>query len=308
MTALSTAAPAHHAAKDSIRLAVVQYKLAKVARAAETFERSAYFVAAAADRGADFVVFPELYLLELLSAEPTLQTGDAMFECMTAYQPEIERVFRALAVRHRINIVAGSYLVADRGRRLNRCLIALRDGTLHRRDKIHATPNERDAWQLDGGDDASTRVVETDCGPVGVLICYDSEFPELVRHIADQGAMILLVPYCTDSRAGHLRVRYCCHARAIENQVAVATAGVTGTLANVDNMDLHYADSAILTPCDTGFARDGIAADTGPQVEGMAIADVRLSDLTAARASGSVRNFDDRRRDLYRVAWHSARD
>ncbi|MEZ5842627.1 MAG: carbon-nitrogen hydrolase family protein [Hyphomicrobiaceae bacterium] len=289
--------------RDTVRLAVAQYQLRRVARPSETLMRSADLVAAAADRASDFVVLPELYLMEMLSAEPETLRGEAMYARMTSHEPEIAETFRTLALRHRINIVAGSYLVLDKGRRLNRSVVALRDGTIHVRDKIHPTPNEREAWALDGGASGDARIIETDCGPVGIAICYDSEFPELVRHIADQGAQLLLVPFCTDSRAGHLRVRLCCQARAIENQIYVATAGVTGILANVDNMDVHYAESAILTPCDTPFARDGIAALVDAQTEGLAIADVRLSDLATAREKGAVRNFHDRRRDLYRVTW-----
>lgn len=290
--------------KDSVRIAVAQYGLRKVATIDETFHRSAYYVAAAADRGADFVVLPELYLMELLSAERETLRGNSIYERMSSHEPRIQATFRDLARQYKINIVAGSYLVGDKGRRLNRCVVALRDGTIHIRDKVHATPNERDAWNLDGATDAaSCQIIETDCGPIGVLICYDSEFPELVRHLVDQGAMILLVPYCTDNRPGHLRVRYCCQARAIENQVYVATAGVTGMLDNVDNMDVHYAASAILTPSDIPFARDGIAAEVDPQVEGLAIADVRISDLISARKAGAARTFGDRRRDLYSVAW-----
>jgi hypothetical protein len=89
--------------------------------------------------------------------------------------------------------------------------------------------------------------------------------PGTARHLADQGAMILFVPFCTDERRGFLRVRYCCHARAIENQIYVALSGVVGNLPNVENMDIHYAESCILTPCDFAFARDGIAADTARQ-------------------------------------------
>src|SRR3546814_3500742 len=96
------------------------------------------------------------------------------------------------------------------------------------------------------------------------MICYDSEFPELARHLVNQGAMMLFVPFCTDERRGYLRVRYCCHARAVENQCYVITSGVVGNLPNVENMDIHYAESAILTPSDFAFARDGVAADTAP--------------------------------------------
>jgi predicted amidohydrolase len=136
-----------------------------------------------------------------------------------------------------------------------------------------------------------------------VLVCYDAEFPELARYLADQGAMLLFVPYCTDDRRGFLRVRYCCHARAIENQIYVVMAGVCGNLPNVENMDVHYAESAILTPCDIPFARDGVAADTAANTETIAIADLNLTDLAVSRREGSVRNFLDRRFDLYRVQW-----
>jgi predicted amidohydrolase len=60
-------------------------------------------------------------------------------------------------------------------------------------------------------------VIGTDCGPIGIAICFDSKFPEQVRHLMDQGAMILFVPFCTDDWNGYLRVRYFCAARAIEN-------------------------------------------------------------------------------------------
>ena len=94
-----------------------------------------------------------------------------------------------------------------------------------------------------------------------------------------------------------------CHARAIENQIYVVLSGVVGNLPNVENMDIHYAESCILTPCDFAFARDGVAADTAANTETIAFADLRLSDLRVARQSGATRNFMDRRFDLYRVVW-----
>jgi predicted amidohydrolase len=136
-----------------------------------------------------------------------------------------------------------------------------------------------------------------------VLICYDSEFPELARRLVDEGARILFVPFCTDNRQGYLRVRYCAQARAIENQCFVVLSGNVGNLPNVDNMDIQYAQSCILTPCDFPFARDGIAAESSENVETLTISDVNLADLTWARAEGTVQNLNDRRFDLYRVAW-----
>jgi predicted amidohydrolase len=125
----------------------------------------------------------------------------------------------------------------------------------------------------------------------------------MARHLVDQGAQILFVPFCTDERKSYLRVRYCCQARAVENQIYVAMAGNVGNLPNVHNMDIQYAQSCILTPCDFPFARDGIAADTTPNVETVAFADLRLESLRMARHSGTVQNLKGRRHDLYSTIW-----
>ena len=114
------------------------------------------------------------------------------------------------------------------------------------------------------------------------------------------------MPYCTDTRHGHLRVKYCCQARAVENQVYVVTAGTVGHLAGVENMDIQYAQSALLTPCDMPFARDGIAAETSENVEMVAVADLDLARLDWAREKGAVRNLADRRPDLYHTVWTGA--
>ena len=96
------------------------------------------------------------------------------------------------------------------------------------------------------------------------MVCYDREFPELARSLAYQGALMMFVPFCTDERRGYLRVRYCSHARAIENQHYMVLSGVVGNLPNAVAMDVHYAESCILTPSGFQFARDGVATDTSP--------------------------------------------
>jgi len=137
-----------------------------------------------------------------------------------------------------------------------------------------------------------------------VLICYDSEFPELARYLTDQGAKILFVPFCTDERQGYLRVRYCCQARAVENQFYVVTSGIVGNLSDVENMDVHYAESGIFTPCDFSFSRDGIAALADANTETIIFADLKLDQLVINRNSGTVQNLKDRRFDLYSIAWN----
>ncbi|PZQ20647.1 MAG: hypothetical protein DI569_14775 [Sphingopyxis macrogoltabida] len=288
---------------DTVRVAAVQYGLRGVSGPDDVERQVEYFILSASDYGCDFITFPELFPMQFLSSGVRLPAAEAMAS-IDAFTPRFTAFMADLATRYRINIVGGSHPVRiETGAMRNRCHIFLRDGGVHHRDKLHPTPSERDAWGIEGGTVRDADVVETDCGPIGVMICYDSEFPELARRLVDQGAGLLLVPYCTDDRRGHLRVRYCCAARAVENQCYVVTAGVTGNLPNVVNMDIHHAESAILTPSDMSFARDGIAAEVTPNSEGMAIADLSLAALVRARTGGAVRNLADRRTDLYRVAW-----
>jgi len=287
---------------DAVRVATVQYLQRRITSFEQFATQVEYFVDIAADYRSDFVVFPELFTLQLLSIENQPLSPADSIRTLTKYTEQFSAMLHRLAVSYNINIIGGSHptQMAD-GDIHNVCYVALRDGSVHEREKLHPTPNERHWWKITGGDAAP--VINTDCGPIGVMICYDSEFPELARHLTDQGAMILFTPYCTDVRQGHLRVRYCCQARAIENQVYVVTSGNVGNLPGVNNFDIQYAQSCIITPCDFPFAPEGIAADTTPNAEQVAFADLRLDDLVAARASGTVQNIRDRRHDLYQTRW-----
>ncbi|WP_076069316.1 bifunctional GNAT family N-acetyltransferase/carbon-nitrogen hydrolase family protein [Sphingomonas montana] len=287
---------------ESVRLATVQFQAKPVADFAEFIRNVEYFVDISSDYKADFVVFPELFTLALLSFEKReLSPMEAIDRLTEHTQPLIAELSR-MALEYNVNIIGGSHPTrAEDGDIQNIAYVCLRDGSVHGQEKIHPTPNERYWWKIRGGDSLDT--IQTDCGPIGVLICYDSEFPELARRLADGGARIIFVPFCTDSRQGYLRVRYCSQARAIENQCFVVMSGNVGNLPNVDNMDIQYAQSAILTPCDFPFARDGIAAESTENVETLTIADVNLADLTWARAEGTVRNLADRRFDLYAIDW-----
>jgi predicted amidohydrolase/predicted N-acetyltransferase YhbS len=287
---------------DSVRVATVQYQMRRVASIDEFEQQVEYFVETASDYGSDFVVFPEMLTLQLLSAATQRLRPEEAVREIAGYTERFIAFMTAKAMRYNIHIIGGSHPTRmPDGQMQNIAYVFLRDGSVHAQPKLHPTPNERYWWNMKGGSGA--HVIPTDRGPIGVMICYDSEFPEMARHLVDQGALILFVPFCTDTREGYLRVRYCCQARAVENQCYVVTSGVVGNLPNVDNMDIHYAESGIFTPCDFPFARDGIAAIAPTNSETITLADLRLQDLISARNSGTVMNLHDRRFDLYRVEW-----
>ena len=287
---------------EGVRIATCQLQARAVSGFDEFMRHVEYFVDVASDYESDFIVFPELFTLMLLSAEERELTPLEAIETLSDYTPKIRTKLSEMALNYNINIIGGSHPTRmEDGDIHNIAYVCLRDGSIHSQEKIHPTPNEAYWWNIKGGD--SIDAIPTDCGPIGVLICYDSEFPELARRLVDEGARIIFVPFCTDSRQGYMRVRYCAQARAIENQCFTVLSGNVGNLPNVANMDIQYAQSCILTPCDFPFARDGIAAEASENVETLTISDVNLADLAWARAEGTVQNLADRRFDLYRIEW-----
>lgn len=200
-----------------------------------------------------------------------------------------------------MNIVGGSHFVVEDETLYNVAYLFGRDGSIGKQYKLHVTPNERRWWGVTPG--TRVEVFDTDCGPVAILICYDIEFPELVRVVAHKGARLVFVPFNTDTRHGYLRVRHCAQARCIENHLYVAVAGCTGNLPFVENSDIHYAQSAVFTPADAEFARDAVAAECNANIETMIIHDVDLELLRRHRERGSVQNWNDRRSDLYHVVY-----
>ncbi len=283
------------------RICAVQYRMRHIDSWEEFETQCAFFVDAAANNKADFVVFPELLTNQLMGVEPGRRPADAVRR-LAELTPRYLALFSALSVKHNVNIVGGSqFTTDDAGHLHNVAYLFRRNGTIARQAKIHVTADERRWWGVEGGD--QLEVFETDRGRVAILLSYDVQFPELARIAVDRGAQIIFVPFTAEDRHGYLRVRYCCQARAVENEVFVAAAGTTGNLPFVTHADTHYARSGIFTPLDFSFARDGVAGESTENVETLVTADVDLELLRRQRLGGSVRLLADRRSELYGVDW-----
>lgn len=284
---------------DSIRLGVVQYQMRPVASFDEFARNIEFFVDVAADQKSDFVVFPELITTQLMGLVPPLRPG-LVARKLDEFTEDFREHFRRLAIKYNINIVGGSHFtLGEDGKLYNTGFFFHRSGKITTQNKIHITPQERRWWGVTPG--TKLEVFDTDVARVAILMCYDIQFPELARLAAKRGAHLLLVPFNTDDRFGYLRVRTCAQARAIENHVYVVTSGATGNLPFVDNADTHYAQSAIFTPMDYSFSRDGIAVECTPDEETVMIQDLDLELLRHHRYTGTTTNWNDRRRDLYRI-------
>lgn len=286
---------------DSVRVMSVQFKQRKISSYVEFIDSVKYFLEVAQDYNSDFILFPEYFSMQLLSIGNAKLEALAAVDKMNEYIPQLKSDFSEFSKKYNVNIISGSHLSKIGGKISNISYVFTRDGKIHQQEKIHATPDEKAVWHVEGGNQVN--VIETDKAKIGVLICYDSEFPELARKLTDEGMQILFVPFLTDNLHGHHRVKLCCQARAIENQIYVVTAGNVGHLPNVVNMNIQYSQSAIITPCDHMFARDGIAAIADANQEMVIFADLNVKTLMLARDFGSVKNFNDRRKDLYRIDW-----
>lgn len=286
-----------------VRLAAVQYQMRRIATFDEFARQCEFFVDVASDYRADFLCFPELFTTQLLSTVPGERPGLQARKLAEFTKPFVE-TFTNLAIKYHINIVGGSQFELDGERLYNTAYLFRRDGAIDTQRKLHITPNEHRWWGVQGGDRLS--VFDTDRGRISILTGYDVEFPELARMAYDQGARLLFVPSNTDERHDYLRVRYCAQARAIENPVYVVLSGCVGNLPDVDHADIHYAQSAIFTPTDFYFSRDGIAAECQENVETVIFADLDVELLRRHRRKGTVLNWLDRRTDLYRIRYGNA--
>ncbi len=280
------------------RICVVQYGMRSVRSFEEFAQQCEYFVDVASDCRADFLVFPELITTQLLSIVDTPRPGLAARK-LAEFTPQYYEMFSKLAVKYSVNVVGGSHFMVEEEGLYNVSCLFQRNGTIGKQYKLHVTPNERKWWGVQPGNEIE--VFETDRGKVAIVICYDIEFPEMARVATARGAQILFVPFNTSERHGYLRVRLCAQARAIENEVYVATAGCVGNLPFVENADVHYAQSGIYTPSDFSFARDGVAAECEASSETVVVHDVDLEALRRHRVTGTVTTWKDRRVDLYRV-------
>jgi predicted amidohydrolase len=284
--------------KSIVRLGLIQWQMRSYKDVGEIMQQAEYFIDTLSGYKSDFALFPEFFHAPLMAKYNHLKESDAIRELATYTAPIVEE-FAKLAVSYNINIITGSMPEVVDDVLYNVGYLCQRNGTLDRYEKLHVTPDEARVWGMKGGKHLQT--YQTDCGKIGILICYDVEFPEVSRLLADESMDILFVPFLTDTQNGYSRVRHCAHARAIENECFVAIAGSVGNLPNVHNMDIQYAQSMVFTPCDFPFPINGIKSESTPNTEMIVISDVDLSLLRELHNHGSVKNLKDRRLDLFEL-------
>lgn len=287
---------------DRIRVASLQYFI----RPVQTFDQFRAQVEALVETAADYkchlVVFPEYFTIQLLTLGNVRRPISEQVHDLADQVPNYLELMTRLARSNNIYIVAGSIPVEPEreGEIYNRSFLFSPGGEHGYQGKLHMTRFENEDWLIRPS--SQLRVFETDFGRLAIAICYDVEFPEIARAAAQNDAHVLVVPSCTDDRQGFLRVRYCAHARAIENHMYIVHSCTVGSLPMVPAVSLNYGQASILTPSDFPFSRDGILAEGNANQEMMVIGELNLQTIVESEVSGTVLPLLDSRRTAEAIA------
>ncbi|MBW9068550.1 carbon-nitrogen hydrolase family protein [Agrobacterium pusense] len=275
------------------RLAASQYAIELI----ETWEAYTAHMSAvvreAKREGAELLLLPEYSAMTLTGQLPPDIRSD-LHRSIEEIQPMIPswvELCEELARQHQILFQPGSAPVKDPdGKFRNRAWLFGPDGLIGYQDKQIMTRFEREQWNIHAGVEG-LKAFDTQIGRLGILICYDNEFPMLGRRLAELGVELVLAPSCTDTLAGAYRVRIGAQARALENQYAVLSSPTAGEAPWSPAVDENRGRAALYVPSDYGMPASGIIAESESDAvtqSSLLIADIDLAAVARLRTEGQV--------------------
>ena len=279
----------HH----TLHVASAQYPIGQPKSLAEWEDKIALWVKSGAATGAELLVFPEYAAIEQAACFGSEVYGDLQVTLHKVAELAASRIalHAGLAKAHKVHILVGSgpVLKSD-GRFVNAAQLVTPAGHIGEQEKLIMTPFERD-WGISGG--SPVRVFKTPIGTFGIAICYDSEFPLLVRAMAEAGADVVLVPSCTEKISGYHRVRTGCLARALENTIATVQSPTVGDAPWSPAVDFNAGAAGIYVPSEHGVSDDGVLAQGKVNASEWVNARIDLTRLRRVRDTGEMRNYAD---------------
>lgn len=272
-----------------VTVAAAQYPLDDISSLAQWRGKVTRWVEEAVGQGAQILVFPEYGAMELSAIGGKGTDLQGSITAVSDFTAEIAAMNATLAKRHGVMIVAGSAPCVSGGVRTNVAQVAGPSGQTSSFTKIMPTPWERDPWRISGGRDL--KVFDIGIAKVGLLICYDIEFPLLSRALAEAGAEIILAPSNTETEWGYWRVRTGAAARALENQVYTVHSPCVGPAPFCTACETNSGMAGIFAPPDKGFPANGVIALGEMNTPQWVTAKLDLDLLAAARREGGVRTY-----------------
>ncbi|MDR3690175.1 MAG: nitrilase-related carbon-nitrogen hydrolase [Fimbriimonas sp.] len=271
----------------NMRLATAAWKIRPARRDSSYFAHFYDLVSEAHDEGASVLVVPELHVLELLPIVPDLSIRNVA-KYLAQYAEAVESWIKRISDSSGMIIVGGSHFKETPDGIKNVCAIGVPGRELTFNEKNKLTVYERQVWDIQEG--AGLAALPNH---LGVTVCYDCEFPESGRALAEAGTLVQCVPSWTETKRGFQRVRWCCQARAVENQVFVVQSSLVGELG-YEPVPHTYGSAAIIAPSVEPFPVNPILRETAVNEEGVVYADLDLELISEARSSGEVANWKDR--------------
>lgn len=283
-------------ARTSLAVAAAQYPVGRPESFAAWAKGLTAWVDEAAGKGAELLVFPEYGGLELASTFGKETEADlaGQIRLVGGLIDEVDALHARLAARHGVHILAASLPVHAGelgGLAVNRARLIGPQGGIGVQDKRIMTPWERDIWGITGN--SSARVFDTEIGRIGIAICYDGEFPLIVRAMVAAGAELILMPSATETVAGAARIRTAALARALENQIPVITSPTVGEAPWSPALDVNHGAAGIFVPADIGLPSNGVLAEGKADTPGWVFATIDFEAIAAVRSGGGVRGRRD---------------
>ncbi len=272
------------------KIAAAQYPLDELKSFAAYEAKINRWVEVAVGQGAELLVFPEYGAMELAAITGSAGDVAASFDAVSALVTETDGVFSGLARKHGVTLVSGSGPQRRPGCTVNAAHIFGPTGVRGVYDKIMPTPWERNPWKISPG--SKLTVFDVGKARIGLLICYDIEFPLLSRALAEAGAEIILAPSNTETEWGYWRVRTGAVARALENQVYTVHSPVVGPAPWCVACPQNCGMAGIFAPSDAGFPPGGVLALGSMNQAQWVYADVDLDMIAEVRASGGVQTYN----------------
>jgi predicted amidohydrolase len=281
------------AGRSTLTVAAAQYPIDRPESFEALAEKLARWTAEGAATGAELLVYPEYGAMEAAAiAGPQIAADlDRSLSAVADLMPRLDALHAALARKHRVHILAASGPAhGASGRIVNRASLFTPTGRSGGAEKSIMTPFEI-AWGVSPG--SGGIVFDTALGRIGVAICYDSEFPLLVRAQVEAGAEIVLVPSCTERVSGYARVRIAAMARALECQIATVMSPTVGEAEWSPAVDRNAGAAGIFVPPEHGLSDTGALAEGTLNAPGWVTGTIRLDALARVRTAGEMRNRDD---------------
>lgn len=288
-----------------MKIATAAYPVDPLPNWAAYVAKQEAWVREAALSGAGLLVFPEHAAMELAPLAPAglaaaAADAEGSVKAVASLLPKAYELFRELAQTYSVHILAGSAPVQVGAGTVNRTPFFAPDGRMEFQDKQIMTRFERDAWRGEPG--GGLKLFQLRGAQIGVLTCYDAQFPLLGRTLVEAGAEILLVPSSTGSLAGYWRVRLGAMARALEGQCITVQAAIVGDCPEIFGVEAGFGTGGVFGPPDLGFPPDGVIALGQMNQPGWTYGEADPEAVRRVRRDGRVLNHAHWPEQEHRVA------